>query len=167
VSRDVDIGKGGSSNPPPQRWSKRIVHRDYPRGRMHIETEIEEEDEHNVTSSEDDDVKDENYQISPRAARGATFDDDEDEDIEDEPMRQVDHGDEEEEGIEGIANPQQRGRVAFPRKPTIRKPHKPLSYNVICYQGKGTTKDVKRLRKIDTRPQLKGALDYRFHTHFQ
>jgi hypothetical protein len=24
VSRDVDTGEGGSSNPPPQRWSKRI-----------------------------------------------------------------------------------------------------------------------------------------------
>jgi hypothetical protein len=35
---------------------------------MYIETEIEEE--HIVTSSEDDDVEDENYQISPRTARG-------------------------------------------------------------------------------------------------
>jgi hypothetical protein len=51
--------------------------------------------------------------------------------MDDEPIRQV--GDEEEEGTKGIANPQTRGRDAFPRKPTIRKPHKPLSYNVICY----------------------------------
>jgi hypothetical protein len=78
---------------------------------MHIEIEIEEEEEHIVTSSEDDDMEDENYQVSPRAARGVAFDDDEDEDIVDEPMRQVEHGDEEEEGIEGTANPQQRGRV--------------------------------------------------------
>jgi hypothetical protein len=112
-------------------------------------------------------VEDENYRISPRAARGAAFDDDEDEDIEDKPMRQVEHGDEEGEGIKRIANLQQRGRVPFSCKPTIRKPHKPLRYNAICYRGKGTTKEVKRLQKIDPRPQLKGASDYRFHTHFQ
>jgi hypothetical protein len=39
--RDVDVSEGGSSNPPPQRQSKRIVHRDYPRDHMHIEIEIE------------------------------------------------------------------------------------------------------------------------------
>jgi hypothetical protein len=92
--RDVDVSEGGSSNPPPQRRSKRIVHCDYPRDHMHIEIEIEieEEEEHIVTSSEDDDVEDENYRISPRAARGAAFDDDEDEDIEDKPIRQVEYG---------------------------------------------------------------------------
>jgi hypothetical protein len=105
---------------------------------LHIDTEIEEQEEHIVSSSEDDDVKDETYRISPRAARGAAFDDDEDEemeDLEDEPIRHVEDEQEEveEQGAKGTANPQQRGRVPFPHKPTIRRPHKPLSYNVICY----------------------------------
>jgi hypothetical protein len=84
---DVDDGEGGSSNLPPQRVSKRTCHRDYQRGHMHIETEIKEEEEHIVSSSEDDDMEDETYWISPRVARGAAFDDDEDEkmdDVEDE-----------------------------------------------------------------------------------
>jgi hypothetical protein len=167
---DVDIGERGLSNPPPLRASKRTVHRDLPRGRMHIDIEIEEKQEHIVSSSEDDDVEDETYQISPRAARGVAFDDDEimeeddDDEEEEDPIRQVEE--EEEEGAEGIKNPQQRGRIPFPPKPTIRKHHKPLSYNVVCYRGKGTTKEVKRLHNIDPRPQLKGASDYRFHTHF-
>jgi hypothetical protein len=90
---------------------------------------------------------------------GGIFYDDEDEEIDDEPIRQEE--DEEEEGAEGVANPQQGGRVPFPRKPTIRKPYKPLSYNANCYQSKGTTEEVKRLHKIDPTPQLKRALDYR------
>jgi hypothetical protein len=120
---------------------------------------------HIVTSSEDDDVEDENYRISPKVARGAVVDDDEDEEMDDVPIRQVE--DEKEKGAEGVGNPQQRGRVPFPRKQTIRKPHKPLSYNAMCYRGKGTTKEVKRLHKIDPRPPLKRASDYMFHTHFQ
>jgi hypothetical protein len=43
----------------------------------------------------------------------------------------------------------------------------PTSYNVVSYRGKGTTKEVKRLRKIDTRPQQMGAIDYQFDTPFQ
>jgi hypothetical protein len=42
-----------------------------------------------------------------------------------------------------------------------------LSYNAICYRGKGTTKDVKRLWKIDPRSQEKDASDYKFYTQFQ
>jgi hypothetical protein len=136
---------------------------------MDIDSEIEEE--HIIESSVDDDVEDENYMISPRVARGAVLDDDEDEnmddadeiEVEDELRRQV----EEEEGAKGNANPQQRGRIPFHPKPTIRRLHKPLSYNVKCYRGKGTTKEVKRLQKIDPRPHQKGVMDYRFHTHFQ
>jgi hypothetical protein len=128
-----------------------------------LATDIEEENI--VSSSEDDDVEDETYWISPRAARRAASNEEEEEEIEDaedEPFRQVEDEEEEWNG-----NPQQIGRVLFPRKPTIRRPHKPLSYNAISYQGKGSTKEVKRLRKIDPRPQPKGALDYRFHTHLQ
>jgi hypothetical protein len=137
---------------------------------MDIDLEIEEE-EHIVESSDDDDVEDESYMISPRAAMESVLDDDEDEnmddanEIKDELRRQVDE--EEEEGAEEIANPQQRGRIPFHPKPTIRRPHKPLSYNDICYRGKGTTEEVNRLRKIGPRLQQKGASDYKFHTQFQ
>jgi hypothetical protein len=133
---------------------------------MDIDLEIEEE-EHIVESSDDDDVEDVSYMISPRAARESVLDDDEDEnmddanEIKDDLRREVEE--EEEEGAKGIANLQQRGRIPFHPKPTIRRPHKPLSYNVICYRGKGTMKEVKRLQKIDPRSQ-KGASDYRFHT---
>jgi hypothetical protein len=166
----VDVGEGSSRNPPLRRSTRAAAHRDLPRGSMDIDLEIEEE-EHIVESNDDDDVKDESYMISPRVARESVLDDNEDEnmndanEIEDELRRQV--GEEEEEGAEGITNPQQRGRIPFHPKPTIRRPHKPLSYNAICYRGKGTTKEVKRLRKIDPRSQQKGALDYRFHTQFQ
>jgi hypothetical protein len=107
------VGEGSSRNPPPPTTTKRIVHREFPKGRMHIDMDIEEEEEHNVSSSEDDDVEDETYRISPRAASD-NDDDEELEDVEDEPIRQVE--DEEGEGNEGIGNPQQRGRVPFPRK---------------------------------------------------
>jgi hypothetical protein len=166
----VDVGEGSSRNPPLRRSTRAASHRDLPRGSMDIDLEIKEE-EHIVKSNDDDDVKDESYMISPRVARESVLDDDEDEnmddanEIEDELRRQV--GEEEEEGAEGITNPQQRGRIPFHPKPTIRRPHKPLSYNAICYRGRGTTKEVKRLRKIDPRSQQKGALDYRFHTQFQ
>jgi hypothetical protein len=121
---------------------------DLPRGSMDIDLEIEEE-EYIDESSDDDDVEDENCRISPRAARESVLDVDEDEnmddanEIEDELRRQVEE--EEEEGAEGIANPEQRGRIPFHPKTAIRRPHKPLSYSAICYRGKGTTKEVKRL----------------------
>jgi hypothetical protein len=165
--RDVDAGEGSSRNPPLRRSTRAVAHRDLPRGSMHIDLEIEE-GEHIVESSDDDDVEDESYMISPRAARESVLDDDEDEnmddanEIEDELRRQVDE--EEEEGAKRIANPQQRGRISFHPKPTIRRPHKPLSNNAICYRGKGTIKEVKRLQKIDPRLQQKGSSDYRFHT---
>jgi hypothetical protein len=64
-------------------------------------------------------------------------------------------------------NPRSRGRVPFNPSPTIRRPHKPLSYHVTSYRGKRTTKQVKRLRKIDPRSQQRNASDYKFHTQFQ
>jgi hypothetical protein len=90
---------------------------------MHIDTEIEEEEEeHIVSSSEDDDMEDETYRISPRAFRGAALDDEDeimegDDDVGDELKRQFEE--EEKERAEEIANPQQRGRIPFPHKPTI------------------------------------------------
>jgi hypothetical protein len=146
--RDVDAGDGSSRNPPLRRSTREAAHRDLSWGSMHIDLEIKEE-EHIVESSDDDDVEDESYMISPSATRESVLNDDEDEnmddsnEIEDELRRQVDE--EEEEGAEEIANTQQRGRIPFHPKPTIRRPHKPLSYNAICYRGKGTTKEVKRL----------------------
>jgi hypothetical protein len=164
---DVDAGEGSSRNPPLQRSIRAATHRDLPRGSMDIDLEIEEK-EHIVESSDDDDVEDESYMISPRAARESVLNEDENMDdaneIEDELRRQV--KEEEEEGAEGIANPQQRGRIPFHPKPTIRRSHKPLSYNAICYRGKGTTEEVKRLQKIDPRSQQKGASDYRFILSF-
>jgi hypothetical protein len=38
---------------------------------------------------------------------------------------------------------------------------------VANYKGKGATKIVKKLQKVDPRPQQKDASYYRFHTHFQ
>jgi hypothetical protein len=98
-----------------------------------------------VQSDDDVDVEDETYQIFPRAARRAIFEyDDENmdgiEEREDELRRQVEE--EEEDVAEGNANPQQRERIPFHFKPTIRRPHKPLSHNVICYRGKETTNEV-------------------------
>jgi hypothetical protein len=167
--RDVDVDEGSSRNPPLRRSTRAVAHRDLPRGIMDIDLKIEEE-EHIVESSDDDDVEDENYRISPRAARESVLDDEDESmddanEIEDELRRQVEG--EEEEGVEGIANPQQRGRIPLHPKPTIRRPHKPLSYSAICYRGKGITKEVKRLQKIDPRSQQKDASDYRFHTQFQ
>jgi hypothetical protein len=45
---DVDAGEGCSRNPPPQRHSKTTMHRDFPRGHMHIDTEIEEVEEDHI-----------------------------------------------------------------------------------------------------------------------
>jgi hypothetical protein len=42
-----------------------------------------------------------------------------------------------------------------------------LSYHVTSYREKGTTKQVKRLQKIDPRSQQRNASNYRFHTQFQ
>jgi hypothetical protein len=166
---DVDADEGSSRDVPLWRSKRAGTHWDLPLGRMDIDLEIEEE-EHIVESSYDDDVKDQNYRISPRVARGVVLDDDEDENkddvngIEDDVRGRVEQ--EDEKGAEGNASPQQRGRILFHFKPSIRRPHKTLSYNTKCYRGKGTTKEVKRLQKIDPRPQQKGAINYRFHTHF-
>jgi hypothetical protein len=128
----------------------------------------EEEEEHIVLSSEDDDAEDDNYQISPRTTRGPALDDDnddmeKDDDVEDELRRQV----EEEEPEERRIHSQRNVKIPFCPRPTLRRAHKPYSYNVINYKGKGTTKEVKRLRKIDPRSHHKEAPDYMLRTHFQ
>jgi hypothetical protein len=60
---DVDAGEGGSGSCPPRRHSKRIVHRTYPWGHMHIKTEIEAENP--IDTSDDESVEDETYRMSP------------------------------------------------------------------------------------------------------
>jgi hypothetical protein len=140
---DIDAGEGGSRNPPPQRTSKRTVLRDFPRGRMHINTEIEEVEEDPMETSDDESTDDETYKMSPVPPSENSSEDDV-ESIECELRRQVEE-EEQEEMVEGTLNPRSRGRVPFNPTPTIRRLHKPLSYHVISYRGKGTTKQVKRL----------------------
>jgi hypothetical protein len=73
---------------------------------------------------------------------------------------------EEEEGmVEGTLNPRSGQRNPFDPSPTIHVPHKSLRF-VKSYKGKGATKQVKKLRKIDPRSQQRDASDYRFHTQF-
>jgi hypothetical protein len=159
---DVDASEGGSRNPPPQRTSKRTVLRDFPRGRMHIDTEIEEVEEDPMETSDDESADDETYKLSLVPPSKNSSEDDV-ESIESELRRQVEE-EEQEEMVEGTLNPRSRGRVPFNPSPTIRRPHKPLSYHVTSYRGKGTTKQVKRLRKINSRSQHMNVSDYRFHT---
>jgi hypothetical protein len=64
--RDIDAGEGGSRNPPPQRTFKRIVLRDFPRGHMHIDTEIEEVEEDPMETSDDESTDDETFLEAPR-----------------------------------------------------------------------------------------------------
>jgi hypothetical protein len=162
---DVDAGEGGSRNPPPQGTSKRTVLRDFPRGRMHIDTEIEEVEEDPMETSDDESTDDETYKMSLVPPSENSSEDDV-ESIESELRRQVEE-EEQEEMVEGTLNPRSRGRVPFNPSPTIRRPHKPLSYHVTNYKGKGTTKQVKRLQKIDPGSQQRNASDYKFHTQFQ
>jgi hypothetical protein len=159
---DVDIGEGGSRNPPPQRTSKRTVLRDFPRGCMHIDMEIEEVEEDPMEISDDESTDDKTYKMSPVQPSKNSSEDDV-ESIESELRRQVEE-EEQEEMVEGTLNLRSRGRVPFNPSPIIRRPHKPLSYHVTSYKGIETTKQVKRLQKIDPRSQQRNASDYRFHT---
>jgi hypothetical protein len=160
--RDVGTSEAGSRNCPPRRQSKRIVHMDFPRGHMHIDTEIVEEDP--MESSDDESIDDQTYRMSlvPQSENSV----EDDVESNDSGLRQ--EIEEEEEGVvEGTLNPQSRRRAPFNHSPTIQSPPKPLSYHVTSYKGKGATKQVKKLRKIDLRSQQRNASDYRFHTHFQ
>jgi hypothetical protein len=159
---DIDASERGSRNPPPQRTSRRTVLRDFPRGRMHIDTEIEEVEEDPMETNDNESTDDEIYKMSPVPPSENSSEDDV-ESIESELRRQVEE-EEQEEMVKGTLNPRSRGRVPFNASPTIRRPHKPLSYHVTSYKGKGTTKQVKRLRKIDPRSQQRNASDFRFHT---
>jgi hypothetical protein len=144
---DVDAGEGGSGSHPPQRQSKRIVHRAYPRGHMCIDTEIEKENPMNT--SDDESAEDETYMMSPVPPSDNNAEDE----IEsnDSGVRHEVQEEEEEGMVEGTLNPRFRRRAPFHPSPTISNPHKPLRYYVTSYKGKGETKQVKKLRKVDPR----------------
>jgi hypothetical protein len=161
---DVDAGEGSSRIPQPSTSTKRTVHRDYPRGRMHIDTEIEEVEEEQMETSDDESAEDETYRMPHMPpSKNSTEEDDESN------GGQTRHEaiEEEERIVEGTLNPRSRKRDPFDPSPTIRVPHTSLWYVVANYKGKGATKRVKKLGKVDPRSQQKDASDYRFHTHFQ
>jgi hypothetical protein len=132
---------------------------------MHIDTEIEEVEEDPMETSDDESADDETYKMSV-VPLSENISEDDVENIESE-LRRQDEEEEQEEMVEGTLNPRSRGRVPFNHSPTIRRPHKPLSYHATSYRGKETTKQVKRLWMIDPRSQQRNASDYRFHTQFQ
>jgi hypothetical protein len=141
------------------------VHRDFPSGHMHIDMESEEVEEDPMETSDDESVNDKTYKMSLVPPSKNSSEDDV-ESIESELRRHVEE-EELEEMVEGTLNPRSQGRVPCNPSPTIRRLHKPLSYHVTSYKGKGTTKQVKRLQKIDPRSQQRNASNYRFHTQFQ
>jgi hypothetical protein len=144
---DVDVTEGGSSSPPPQRQSKRTVHREFPRDFMHIDTVIEEVEGDPIESSADESAEDETYKMSPMA-QSKNSDEDE---IESHDSGVSDEAKEEERMVEGTFNPQFHRRDPFHPSPTICVLHKSLRYHVTSYKGKGATKQVKKLRKVDPR----------------
>jgi hypothetical protein len=101
--RDVNAGEGRSRNPPPQRISKRTMLRDLPRGRMHIDTEIEEVEEDPMETSDDESTDDETYKMSPVPPSENSSKNDV-ESIESKLRRQVEK-EEQEEMVEGTHNP--------------------------------------------------------------
>jgi hypothetical protein len=101
--RDVNAGEGGSRNPPPQRTSKRTMLRDFPRGHMHIDTEIKEVEEDPMETSDDESANDETYKMSPVPPSKNNSEDDVGS-IKSELRRQVEE-EEQEEMVEGTLNP--------------------------------------------------------------
>jgi hypothetical protein len=103
IWRDVNAGEGGSRNPPPQRTSKRTMLRDFPRGRIHIDMDIEEVEEDPMETSDDESTNDETYKMSLVSPSKNSSEDDV-ESIESELRRQVEE-EEQEEMVEGTLNP--------------------------------------------------------------
>jgi hypothetical protein len=139
----VDADEGRSRIPQPGTSTKRIVHRDFPRGRMHIDTKIEEVEEDRIETSDDESADDETYRMSPMQASKNSTEEDEDNGSEE---RHESAAEKEEEGmVEGTLNPRSHRRDPFDLSPTIRIPHKSLWFVVTSYKGKGATKRVKKL----------------------
>jgi hypothetical protein len=130
---------------------------------MHIDTKIEEVEEEQMETSDDESAKDETYRMSPVPPSENSAEEDDESNGSQEGHEAV----EEEEGmVEGTLNPRSGQRNPFDPSPTIHAPHKSLCFIVKSYKGKGATKQVKKLRKIDPRSQQRDASNYRFHTQF-
>jgi hypothetical protein len=162
---DVDASEGSSRTPQPGTSTKRTMHRDYPRGRMHIDTEIKELEEDPMEISDDDEsTKDETYRMSPMPVSENSAKEDNESNNSGAGHEAI----EEEEGsIEGTLNPHSHRRDPFHPSHAIRVLHKSLCFVVKSYKGKGATTKVKKMQKIDPRSQQRDASDYIFHTHFQ
>jgi hypothetical protein len=102
---DVNAGEGSSRNPQLGTSTKRIVHRDYPRGRMHIDTEIEDVEEDRMETSEDESADDETYKISQILASENNVEEDDESDGSEEGQEDEVENEEEEGMIEGTLNP--------------------------------------------------------------
>jgi hypothetical protein len=100
--RDVDVGEGSSRHTPPQRQSKRTALRDFPRGRMHIDIEIEEVEEDHMKTSEDESADDETYKMSLMLSSENSVEED---DGREEGQEDEVENEEEEGMIEGTLNP--------------------------------------------------------------
>jgi hypothetical protein len=97
------VKEAQATPPPPQRCSKRTVHRDFSRGHMHIDTEIEEVEENQIESSDDEFAEDETYKMSPMPASENSIE--EDDESNDNEERQEGEVEEEEGMVEGTLNP--------------------------------------------------------------
>jgi hypothetical protein len=103
--RGVDASEGSSRNPQPSTSTRRTMHSDYPRGRMHIDTEIEEVEEDRMETSEDESVDDETYKMSPMLASENSVEEDDEGDGSEEGQEDEVENEEEEGMIEGTLNP--------------------------------------------------------------
>jgi hypothetical protein len=118
---------------------------------MHIDIEIEEVEEDHIETSYDESADDETYRMSPKQTSQNSTEEDEDNGSEE---RHESATEEEEEGmVEETLNPGSCGRDPFDPSPTIYVPHKSMRYVVTNYKGKGATKRVKKLQKVDPRSQ--------------
>jgi hypothetical protein len=126
IQHDVDAGEESSRNPQPGTSTKRTMHRDYPWGRMQIDTEIEEVEEDRIKSSDDESVDDETYKMSPMPALENSTEEDDEGDCSEERQEDEVENEEEEGMIEGTLNPRSGQRDPFDPRPTICVPHKSL-----------------------------------------
>jgi hypothetical protein len=99
-----------------------------------------------METSDDESVEDETYRMSPVPPSENSAEEDDESNGSQEGHEAI----EEEEGmVEGTLSHRSRQRDPFDPSPTICVPHKSLCFIVKSYKGKGATKQVKKLRKID------------------
>jgi hypothetical protein len=98
-----------------------------------------------METSDDESVEDETYRMSPVPPSENSAEEDDESNGSQEGHEAI-----EEEGmVEGTLSHRSRQRDPFDPSPTICVPHKSLCFIVKSYKGKGATKQVKKLRKID------------------